>query len=98
MRMDPLLIIGFPSSARFCYLGKQIGRAQAVDRRPDRHVYDRRVHSALGVSPLEKYEDGILGTATKPGRGLTVRCIDETKLRLAVKGRGLLQKCSSRHR
>jgi putative transposase len=33
------------------------------------NVYNRRVHSALGVSPLEKYEEGILGTATKPGRG-----------------------------
>jgi putative transposase len=52
------------------------------------NVYNRRVHSALGVSPLEKYEEGILGTAAKLGRGLTVRCIDAPKLRLAVKGRG----------
>lgn len=46
------------------------------------NVYHRRVHSALGVSPLEKYEQGILGAAGKPGRGLPARCVDETKLRL----------------
>lgn len=46
------------------------------------NVYHRRVHSSLGMSPLEKYEEGILGTATKPGRGLPARCTDETKLRL----------------
>jgi putative transposase len=46
------------------------------------NVYHRRVHSALGISPLEKYEQGILGVPGKPGRGLPARCLDETKLRL----------------
>ena len=46
------------------------------------NVYHRRVHAALGVTPLEKYEQGILGAAGKPGRGLPARCADETKLRL----------------
>jgi hypothetical protein len=50
------------------------------------------VHSALGVSPLENYEGGILGTAKKPGRdclrAVSTRRNSGSKLRLAVKGRG----------
>ena len=45
-------------------------------------VYHREVHSALGMPPLQKYEGGILGDRTHPGRGLPARCVDETKLRL----------------
>lgn len=45
-------------------------------------VYHREVHSALGMPPLKKYEQGILGDGTHPGRGLPARCGDETKLRL----------------
>lgn len=45
-------------------------------------VYHREVHSALGMPPLRKYEQGILGDGKQPGRGLPPRCVDETKLRL----------------
>lgn len=44
--------------------------------------YHNRKHSALGMSPLKKYEEGILGTATQPGIGLPVRIEDERRLRL----------------
>lgn len=45
-------------------------------------VYHRRVHSMLGVSPFEKFQQGILGTATRPGTGLPARVADEQRLRL----------------
>ena len=45
-------------------------------------VYHRRPHSELGLPPVLKYEKGILGDETHPGRGLPARCADETKLRL----------------
>jgi putative transposase len=45
-------------------------------------VYHQRVHSALGVSPLKRYEQGIFGDGTQPGRGLPARCTNEAKLRL----------------
>lgn len=45
-------------------------------------VYHLRKHSALGISPLEQYERGILGTEDIPGRGLPTRIVDEETLRL----------------
>lgn len=33
-------------------------------------VYHQRVHSSLKMSPIRKYEEGIFGTADKPGTGL----------------------------
>lgn len=46
-------------------------------------VYHQRKHKALGTSPLKRYEEGILGTKHKPGRGLPPREMDVDRLRLA---------------
>jgi putative transposase len=45
-------------------------------------VYHQRRHHELGVTPLQKYEEGIFGTAERPGRGLPDRLLDERRLRL----------------
>lgn len=46
-------------------------------------VYHQREHSALnGSSPLHRYEAGILGDASHPGRGLPARVADEHRLLL----------------
>jgi putative transposase len=45
-------------------------------------VYHQRVHSALKMSPLRKYEEGIFGTKDKPGTGIPARVVDEDRLRL----------------
>jgi putative transposase len=31
-------------------------------------VYHQRLHSELGMTPLQKYEEGIFGTAERPGQ------------------------------
>lgn len=43
-------------------------------------IYHQRTHSALGISPVEQYERGILGTHDTLGRGLPARIVDEEKL------------------
>ncbi|CAN8139514.1 transposase [uncultured Thiomicrorhabdus sp.] len=45
-------------------------------------VYHNRVHSALGMSPLEKYKKGLLGDEVNPGKGLPPKTLDERRLRL----------------
>lgn len=45
-------------------------------------IYHRTVHSTLGVSPLKKWEEGILGTDHQVGRGLPARVRDEDRLRI----------------
>ncbi len=45
-------------------------------------VYHRRIHSALNISPMDKFREGIFGTPEKPGAGLPDRIIDEATLRL----------------
>lgn len=45
-------------------------------------VYHVNKHSSLGISPLQKYKEGIMGTSKHPGRGLRSRVYDERKLRL----------------
>jgi putative transposase len=44
--------------------------------------YHRRKHSVLGMSPLAKLEQGVLGTADRPGIGIAPRPQDETRVRL----------------
>lgn len=44
--------------------------------------YHHQVHSGLGVSPYQKYREGLLGTSKKPGRGLPSRRMDEEALRI----------------
>jgi putative transposase len=46
------------------------------------NVYHRRVHSTIGMSPLDKYREGIFGGNGKPGTGLPPKIIGETRLRL----------------
>lgn len=45
-------------------------------------VYHQRKHSALGMSPAQKFMEGIIGTTDRPGTGFPKRITDETKLRL----------------
>jgi putative transposase len=45
-------------------------------------IYHQRLHSELGITPLQKYEEGIFGTDERPGRGVPERLLDETELRL----------------
>jgi putative transposase len=45
-------------------------------------VYHQRLHHELGATPLQKYEEGIFGTAERPGRGLPDRFLEERRLRL----------------
>ena len=46
------------------------------------NVYHKRIHSELGVAPIDKYQSGILGDKFNPGRGLPPRILDEERLRL----------------
>ena len=46
------------------------------------NVYHQRKHSSLGMSPIEKYQEGIFGDKDNPGRGLQNRIMDEHRLRL----------------
>lgn len=45
-------------------------------------VYHQRRHSALGMPPIAKWQEGILGTKKKPGIGIPERITDEQKLKL----------------
>lgn len=45
-------------------------------------IYHTRKHSSLGVSPLKKYEDGIMGNDNIPGRGILPRINDVRRTRL----------------
>jgi putative transposase len=45
-------------------------------------IYHHRVHSEIGVTPLKRYQDGILGSATQPGVGHMPIVTDAEKLRI----------------
>ena len=45
-------------------------------------VYHLRLHSGIGTSPLQRWEEGILGTAKQPGVGFQSRSLDEDRVRL----------------
>lgn len=45
-------------------------------------VYHRRIHTSLGITPMEKYRQGIFGSSEAPGAGLPPRIADGMKLRL----------------
>lgn len=45
-------------------------------------VYHQRVHTSLGMSPIKKYEEGIFGTAERPGCGLVSAITNVEKLKL----------------
>ena len=44
--------------------------------------YHQRVHSKLGVSPIEKYNQGVIGFKGKKGNGIPPRIKDAIKVRL----------------
>lgn len=44
--------------------------------------YHHRIHSGIGMSPLQKYKEGLIGTKGRPGRGLPARRLDEEKVRI----------------
>jgi len=41
-----------------------------------------RRHTGIGMAPLQKFREGLLGTKKKPGRGLPARRLDEEALRI----------------
>ncbi|MFZ6746486.1 Mu transposase C-terminal domain-containing protein [Undibacterium sp. JH2W] len=45
-------------------------------------AYHRKRHSGIGIPPLMKWKEGLLGTKGKPGRGLPARRLDEEKMRI----------------
>ena len=45
-------------------------------------IYHNRPHRSLGMSPLERYKQGIFGTDTSSGSGLPFRFMNEEKVRL----------------
>jgi putative transposase len=46
------------------------------------NVYHRRKHEGIGMAPVTKYEQGIIGTESTPGVGLQPRIMDEYKLKI----------------
>jgi len=45
-------------------------------------VYHQREHSHLGIAPIAKWHEGILGTKKTPGIGMPARITNEIKLKL----------------
>ena len=45
-------------------------------------AYHHKRHSALGMPPITKWQEGIVGTAKTPGIGLPPRIADEQRLKL----------------
>ena len=45
-------------------------------------AYHQRPHSQLGMPPIAKWQEGILGTKKKPGVGIPPRITDELRLKL----------------
>lgn len=45
-------------------------------------VYHQKVHSSLGIAPIDAYKKGVLGDDLNPGCGLPPQITDEDKLRL----------------
>jgi putative transposase len=46
------------------------------------NVYHIRIHSGIGKSPIQKYNEGIFGNGEMPGIGIPKRIFDERKLKL----------------
>lgn len=45
-------------------------------------VYHQREHKSIGMAPIEKFREGILGSDDKPGTGLPEKIADEDRVRL----------------
>lgn len=46
------------------------------------NVYHQRFHQGIGKSPIQKYQEGILGDGTQPGLGIPRRLLNERKVQL----------------
>jgi putative transposase len=46
------------------------------------NVYHSRIHKSLGMSPLQKYTEGIFGKGEQKGVGLPKRILDDRKIKL----------------
>ncbi len=46
------------------------------------NVYNKSLHAGIGMAPVDKYQDAILGTATTPARGLPALLPDPERLRI----------------
>jgi putative transposase len=46
------------------------------------NVYHNRIHKSLGMSPLQKYTEGIFGKGEQKGTGLPKRILDDRKIKL----------------
>ncbi|MDD5544886.1 MAG: transposase, partial [Acidobacteriia bacterium] len=44
--------------------------------------YHKHLHSGIGTTPLQRWREGLLGTKSRPGRGLPARRLDEEKVRI----------------
>lgn len=44
--------------------------------------YHLEIHAGIGTTPLNKWQEGVVGTKTQRGRGLPVLRLDEEKLRI----------------
>lgn len=45
-------------------------------------VYHQRIHSSLGMKPVDKFKEGVFGSKSKLGSGIPPKITDETTLRL----------------
>lgn len=45
-------------------------------------IYHKRIHSTINDTPINKFKEGILGTATNIGKGIPPRIFNELKVRL----------------
>lgn len=45
-------------------------------------VYHQREHSSIGMSPVEKFRQGVFGSDDHPGTGLPEKIVDEDRVRL----------------
>ena len=45
-------------------------------------IYHQRRHSALNMSPVERFQQGVFGNAEMPGTGLPAKITDEDRLRI----------------
>lgn len=56
--------------------------------------YHNLMHSSLGMTPLQKFEEGVFGTATQPAKGFAPRIenIDELKINFLPKEKRTVQR------
>lgn len=45
-------------------------------------IYHNKIHSSLGMSPIQKFKEGIFGSEDQVGKGLPKKIVNERRLRL----------------